>query len=61
MEDIDHSDQHSVLPNDCQCNESSGAELESSSVTNNTTIKNLHRDESAKGKSNHNPGQPNRR
>ena len=61
MEDIEHKDQRSVLPNDCQYNESSGAEFESFSVTNNTTSENLHCDETAKGTFNPNPGQANER
>ena len=61
VEVIEHKDQHSVLPNDCQYNESSGAELESFSVTNNTTSENLHCDETAKGTFNLNLDQANER
>ena len=61
MEDIEHKDQHSALPNDCQYNESSDAEWESYSVTNNTTLENLLCDETAEGTFNFNPGQANER
>ena len=61
MEDIEHKDQHSVLPNDCQYNESSGAEFEGSGVTNNTTLEHLHCDETPEGTFNLNAGQANER
>ena len=61
VEDIEHKDQHSALHNDCQYNKSSGAELESFSVTNNTTSENLHCDETAKGTFNFDPGRANER
>ena len=61
VEVIEQKDQHSVLSNDCQYNESSGAELESFSVTNNTTSENLHCDETAKGTFNLNLDQANER
>ena len=57
-EDIAHSEEHSGLPNDCQYHESSGAELESFSVTNNTTLEH-HCDETAEGTFKLNPGQAN--
>ena len=60
-EGIEHSEQHSVLRNDCQYNESSGTELESASVTNSTTLKNLHRDEAAEGTFNLSHGQTSKR
>ena len=56
-EDIASSEQHSVLPNDCQYNESGDAELESSSVTYNSTLEHLHCDETVEGTFNLNPGQ----
>ena len=60
-EDIGSSEHHSILPNSCQYNESSDAELESSGVTNNTTLENLHYDETPEGTFNLNPGQANER
>ena len=60
-EDKASSEQHFVLPNDCQYNESSDAEWESYSVTNNTTLENLLCDETAEGTFNFNPGQVNER
>ena len=61
VEVIEHKDQHSVLPSDCQYNEISGAELESFSVPNNTTLENLNCDETAEVTFNLNPGQANER
>ena len=61
MEDIENTHQYSVLPNDCQYNEISGAELESFSVPNNTTLENLNCDETAEVTFNLNPGQANER
>ena len=56
-EDIESSEQHFVLPNDCRYNESSGTELESSGVTSNITLESLYCDETAEGTFNLNPGQ----
>ena len=55
-EDIELLEHHSPLTVGCQCNESSGVEWKSSSMTNNTTLENLHCDETAEGPFNLNPG-----
>ena len=60
-EDIERLEHHSPLAIDCQYNESSGTELESSSVTNNTTLESLHCDVTAEGPFHLTPGQANER
>ena len=60
-EDLELSEHHSPLTIDYQCNESSGTELESSSVTNNTTLESLHCDVTAEGPFHLTPGQANER
>ena len=52
-EDIGSSEHHSILPNSCQYNESSDAELE--------RLENPHYDETPEGTFNLNPGQANER
>ena len=60
-EDVERVEYHSPLTIDCQYNESSGAEWKISGMTNNTTLENLHCDETAMEKFHLNPGQANER
>ena len=60
-EDIERVEHHSPLTIDFQYNESSGAEWKISSITNNTTLENLHYDETAMVQFHLNPGQANER
>ena len=60
-EDIERVEHHSPLTIDFQYNESSGAEWKISSITNNTTLENLHCDETAMEQFHLNPGQANER
>lgn len=60
-EDLERLEHHSPLTIDYQCNEISGAELENSSVTNNTTLESLHCDVTAEGPFHLIPGQANER
>ena len=60
-EDIERVEHHSPLTIDFQYNESSGAEWKISGMTNNTTLENLHCDETAMEQFHLNPGQANER
>ena len=60
-EDVERVEYHSPLTIDCQYNESSGAEWKISGMTNNTTLENLHCDETAMEQFHLNPGQANER
>ena len=60
-EDVERVEYHSPLTIDCQYNESSGAEWKISGMTNNTTLENLHYDETAMEQFHLNPGQANER
>ena len=60
-EDIERVEHHSPLTIDFQYNESSGAEWKISGMTNNTTLENLHCDETAMVQFHLNPGQANER
>ena len=60
-EDVERVEHHSPLTIDCQYNESSGAEWKISGMTNNTTLENLHCDETAMEQFHLNPGQANER
>ena len=60
-EDTDRLEHHSLLTIDPQYNESSGAEWKISGMTNNTTLENLHCDETAMEQFHLNPGQANER
>ena len=48
-EDIEHLEHYSPLTIGCQYNESSGATWKSSRITNNTTLKKLHYNETTIG------------
>ena len=60
-EDIERVEHHSPLTIDFQYDESSGAEWKISGMTNNTTLENLHYDETAMVQFHLNPGQANER
>ena len=60
-EDVERVEYHSPLTIDCQYNESSGAEWKISGMTNNTTLENLHCDETAMEQFHLNTGQANER
>ena len=60
-EDVERVEYHSPLTIDCQYNESSGAEWKISGMTNNTTLENLHCDETAMEQFHLDPGQANER
>ena len=60
-EDVERVEYHSPLTIDCQYNESSGAEWKISGMTNNTTLENLHCDETAMEQFHLNPDQANER
>lgn len=60
-EDIELSEHHSPLTDDCQYNESSGAEWKGSSMTNITTLENIYCHETAEGPFNFDPGRANER
>ena len=61
IEDIERLEHHSPLTIDCQYNGSSNAEWKSFSITNNTTLENLHCDDTTEGPFHLNPSRADER